>query len=562
MKRWLAETHGATFELLRHFLLRFFESELITAPGEMLPVLIGILPVFFQWFFIVIPPLHHKYAYLAQLPVPGPYREAVRADQLWLIALVMSAIGLLTAIKWQTLFPSLRDCQVLGSLPLRARQIFLAKLMALVIVAAAALFVVNFLPCLGFPSISQTRWSLQPSAGRSVLAHAVASLAGCAFFVFGLAALQGVLLNLLPPRAFGRLTGYLQGALVGLMLCLAVVSFSIEPRITAAAVRPEWGAWLPPVWFLGVCRTILGDPDPAMHAYGRIGWIALGAALALTLLTYAVSYHRHRALMVEGPSRRAGKDRLGNLLASILSREPRQQAIFSFMLRTLARGNHHRMILMGYAGLAIALLATGILAMDSVVGAARASAADFVYYHLIALLFLVAGARQLFAVPTELKANWIFQITEREGRVEWLGAMDRFVLIFGFVPLMLIPLPLEFHMLGLRAIPEAAILAAVGLLAYEWTFSSWNKLPFTCSQLPGKTPVWLVLAFFGLFGVLSIVHNLLLAALDNLFGYALLSAMVAVAVIKIHRARMEHQAEVPLKYEELPESPVQALTLR
>jgi hypothetical protein len=33
-REWLAETHGPTFELLRHFLLRFFDSELVTSPGH------------------------------------------------------------------------------------------------------------------------------------------------------------------------------------------------------------------------------------------------------------------------------------------------------------------------------------------------------------------------------------------------------------------------------------------------------------------------------------------------------------------------------------------------
>jgi hypothetical protein len=32
MKEWLRETRGTGFELLRHFLRRFFESDLTTTP--------------------------------------------------------------------------------------------------------------------------------------------------------------------------------------------------------------------------------------------------------------------------------------------------------------------------------------------------------------------------------------------------------------------------------------------------------------------------------------------------------------------------------------------------
>ena len=47
------------------------------------------------------------------------------------------------------------------------------------------------------------------------------------------------------------------------------------------------------------------------------------------------------------------------------------------------------------------------------------------------LLLLLIGTRHLFSLPTELEANWIFQITEGEGRGQWLRAVDRFVLFWG-----------------------------------------------------------------------------------------------------------------------------------
>src|SRR5579871_5377845 len=124
MREWLRETHGAQFELLRHFLLRFFDSDLVTTPGQTSAALIAVVSLCLPWFQVLIGPLRHKYVYLAGLPGPGPYREAVRADELWLLTLMMSLIGLLTALRWQALFPDLRDYRTLGALPLRARQIF------------------------------------------------------------------------------------------------------------------------------------------------------------------------------------------------------------------------------------------------------------------------------------------------------------------------------------------------------------------------------------------------------------------------------------------------------
>jgi hypothetical protein len=549
MRAWLRETHGPFFELLRHFLSRFFDSDLITTRGQITGVLIAAVPFVFEWFLLLVMPLGRKYAHLSQLAGPGPYREAVRADELWLITLMMAAIGLLTAIKWQFLFPDLGDYRALGALPLRPAQIFGSKLTALLLIAAAALFTVNFFPSVGFPALSTGRWALQSSIGARIMAHAGASLAASAFFFFGLVALQGVLLNVLRPRAFGRVTGYLQGSMVAVMLGLIVLSFSIQSQITNMLLRPEWARWLPPVWFLGLYQTLSDDTDPTMRVLANRAVIALASAVVLALLSYLISYRRHRTLMMEGMAGKRARAKEWRL-----SGYPRQQAILSFMLQTLGRSNHHRMILMGYAGVGLAIFVTGVAAMGD-------AAAKFVYYHMVALLFLVIGARHLFSLPTELKANWIFQIAEGEGRTDWLRAMDRFVLLWGGAPLLLIPLPIEIRVLGTRGVAEATLFLVLGLLAYEWTFSAWDKLPFTCSHLPGKTPLWMIIAFVGLLGVLTLVHTLLLAALYNGVWYATLLSLLLAAWWWVHRTRRQGWADLRIKYEDAPAPAVRGLNL-
>jgi hypothetical protein len=190
MKEWLRQTHGPNFELLRHFLLHFFDSDLSTTPGQMTPPLIGAFSMMLPWLFLFVDPLRAKYKHFSQIAVPGPYRHIVRADELWLITLMMSAIGLLTAVKWQSVFPSLRDYRTLGTLPLRARQIFGAKLAALLLVSTAAIVTLNLLPSLLFPAVSASRWQFGLSFARRVLAHAAACTTASYFFFFGLVALQ------------------------------------------------------------------------------------------------------------------------------------------------------------------------------------------------------------------------------------------------------------------------------------------------------------------------------------------------------------------------------------
>jgi hypothetical protein len=562
MRKWLEETHGPGFELLRHFLLRFFDSDLVTASGQTSTALIGAFSILLPWYPMIISPLRHKYSYFSGLPSAEPYRMAVRADELWLITLMMSAMGLLTAIKWQSLFPGLRDYRVLGPLPLKTRQIFAAKLLALIIVATATVLTLNLFPATMFPAVSSGRWAILPSMGARLAAYAIASTAGCYFFFFALTALQGVLLNLLPPRQFGRVTGSLQGLLVGLMLILVVLSFSIQPEVTKLLVQPEFARWLPPVWFLGLCQRLSGDPDPAMAALADRALAGLAIAVVLVLASYMTSYRRHRALLVEGSAPPRRHRRWPGVIFDWVMPDARQQAITFFLAKTLAGSSQHRMILMGYGGFGIAILLSGMIGMRDLVKPDHVIAARFVYAHVILLVFLLIGVRHLFSIPVELKANWAFQITEREGRRRWLYAVDRFVLFTGAAVMLVLPLPFEIYLLRWRAAAEMLMFTAVALLSYEVIFSSWEKLPFTCSHLPGKTPAWiLTLQFMGLLGLLPMVNGILLESLYRPILYVIVMAIVVAIWAHTHATRRDDWGEIRLKYEESPDPAIHALNL-
>jgi hypothetical protein len=570
MKEWLRQTHGPNFELLRHFLLHFFDSDLITTPGQMAPALAGAFSMMLPWLFLLVSPLMAKYKHFSQIAVAGPYRHVVRADELWLITLMMSAIGLVTAVKWQSVFPGLRDYRALGTLPLRARQIFGAKLAALLLVSTATIGTLNLLPSLMFPAVSASRWQFKPSLAGRVLAHAAACTTACYFFFFGLVALQGVLLNLLRPRAFGRVSGFFQGLLVAVMLILVVLSFSIDAQTTDAVLRPEIARWLPPVWYLGLYQAMSGDPDPVMRTLAQRALAALAIAVGLALATYLVSYRRHRELLVEGgagPSKDrrwigAGGWSIRSAIFRLLIPNPRQQAVIVFMAKTLGRSSYHRMVLMGYGGIGVAVLLSGIMGVRHAVEPAKVTAASFVYAHVVLLAFLLIGLRHLFSIPTELPANWMFQITEREGRLEWLRAVDRFVLLSGAAAMVVLPFPLEFKLLGWRAGAEVVVFSAFALLCYEWTFSSWEKLPFTCSHLPGKIPMWILfLRFLGLMMALPLVHFFLLSALYNWVAFPIVMAVQLAVWARIHIARRDGWGEQRLKYEEAPDPAIHGLNL-
>jgi hypothetical protein len=102
----------------------------------------------------------------------------------------------------------------------------------------------------------------------------------------------------------------------------------------------------------------------------------------------------------------------------------------------------------------------------------------------------------------------------------------------------------------------------LALLAYDWFFSSWDKLPFTCSYLPGKTPGWiLAVQFFAVIAMVSILQMLLLATLYSPLAFAILLSAVIAVWTRVHALRRDGWTEMRLRFDEAPEPAVHGLNL-
>src|SRR5580704_16112676 len=144
IRAWLDETHGASVELVRHFLANIFDSDMFSVPGEWQKVAAGILAALLSLGILALPTFIQSFDKMreAGLSSLGIYSE-MRAYELTFIGIAIGLTALLTALVWQSLFPSLRDCLALAALPLSARQIFVAKSGALLLAFAAFVLALN-----------------------------------------------------------------------------------------------------------------------------------------------------------------------------------------------------------------------------------------------------------------------------------------------------------------------------------------------------------------------------------------------------------------------------------
>jgi hypothetical protein len=109
---------------------------------------------------------------------------------------------------------------------------------------------------------------------------------------------------------------------------------------------------------------------------------------------------------------------------------------------------------------------------------------------VIMMGFAVLAARVAFALPRDLRANWIFRVTSFRGGRSLLAARPRVFLAAAVMPVWVVAAAVFFSLWPWReAAAHLAVLALLGLSLVEICLAGTRKIPFTCSYLPGKSRV-------------------------------------------------------------------------
>jgi ABC-type transport system involved in multi-copper enzyme maturation permease subunit len=475
---------------------------LLSTPGQWRAVAIGVVAVLLSFGLVYVPGYFAKYLLLARLPDPGLYRAAMRADILDLILLAMTLIGLCTAIEWHSLFPGLRDYLCLASLPIRMRDVFAAKFTALLAFALTLTVATNLLPSLLLPIMFAGPYA--GDAAAQVPAIFFSSSLAALFVFFALVAIQGVLLNTVPLRQFGRVSLAVQGALLTVLLCGLPLALQLAtPR--AMDRPPSWVALFPPAWFLGLDQVVAGNREPLAVHLAAIAVAALAASAGASLGTYWWSCARHRKRLVEAVAPPAVSSSMmgSRLAAGCMARDPREFGVFAFIAKTLARSPLQRTVLTVFVAIAAALIGNGFVSLYLSFGLHRSFAGTLAFRQaaldapLALSFFVLLGLRYLFRLPVEHRANWIFRINQAGNEPLFFHASERFLLWCAVVPIALLTLPIEIRALG----PGAGLVAATlcllpSLILMEALLMQSRCIPFTSLYLPGQRPVIQLLLFY------------------------------------------------------------------
>ena len=455
--------------LIRHFFERFLDREALSPQGEPeanLTQALGFLAVPGAFIIILMQPLRF-------------WQWEMVGVRCFFVSFSMIVMGFLVVFEWDALFPDRRDYQVLTPLPLGLWSLFLAKAAAFAMFLGLFLLDVNFFSALMWPGIDN-RKDIFTAIGVHLL---IVTLAGL-FSALALASVQGLLITLLPATAFRRVSVWLQTALMGALVMLLFVfprlAFAFEFLVKS---HSPWAYAFPGYWFAGLYERM----RPAVHSsvllhLGGIACWALAASAGLFVLTYLPGYRRHARKVLEAPQPNpSGPSRLSRAISRAIDRwilrDPVQAGVFHFLNQTITRSMKHRLFLATYAGcggaLAVATVASG--------------ASGLVRLPLTLSFILVSALRAAFSFPSELRANWAFQMSESGSAADCLSATRKWVIVCAIAPLFLLLAPFEFALFPwTTALFHLAYGIALSLLLTDLLFLGFRKVPFTCSYLPGK----------------------------------------------------------------------------
>jgi hypothetical protein len=145
-----------------------------------------------------------------------------------------------------------------------------------------------------------------------------------------------------------------------------------------------------------------------------------------------------------------------------------------------------------------------------------------------------------------------------------LRGAEAFLWLIGLLPLALLTFPAEIALLGPRSGTLVALLCILssGVLLNLLLFS-YERIPFTCSYLPGQRPLVDVFIGYGLAaaGYVSSLAALISWASERPARSAVLAAILLIIERTLRRYRRTSLLIHRLVFEELPEPTVRTLSI-
>jgi hypothetical protein len=500
-----------------------------------------------------------QYLELSYLLDPEPFRRAMMTDSIFMLTLPFLLAMVVAALVAPSMFPDEVDYLTLVPLPITRRRIFAAKLVALVIFVGVLLLSLAIFSAFAFPMFTHRRWS-QGSIFDRMFAHAIAATASGGFG-FGLVLAAQGLGSMWAPRSWlPRLAVIVPSTVITGAILLLPFVFQLPTQRMWVATQPHALTFLPPAWFAGLERVLLGIADPYWQRLAWIGAAGAAAVIAAGAFAFAWLYSRFERLVLPPPrdaniGRGPGRIRVPEM------------GVWRFTRATLLRNRLPLLLFLVFSAIGVGLVTWSLLRgflhetfrWDEPAPLVMLNAV--ISLPLVLMLTGLTGLRTSFLLPVQSRANWIFRVTDGPStRATHLAAVDYACRRLVLLPALALAGPLQFWVIGIDAWRTMVLALLAGLAMAELMLIDWRRVPFTCTWIPGKRP--LVFTIVGAFGIYVLVSSFLAVFLQlSLLSWPLFVFLTGVLLMITAAARHRRQQSWESQALQFEDEPFQLQTL-
>ncbi|HPT25752.1 MAG TPA: hypothetical protein PLZ95_04975 [Bryobacteraceae bacterium] len=522
-------SHNRVVGLLRLFLLRSFDTDLVSRGGEAHRLAVTAISVLAAASLTLAVVFVIRYLNLSERPEIAALMPLIEwRDKEFLIALSMMATALALGLTAHTMFPDRRDAAILGVQPVPASALFWARTAAVCVAPACLAVAINSFTGLVFPAITAGSDAGLREVSRRVSIHIGVCLLAAGFVIGLTLTAQGLLSSLLPQRVRRTAAPMVQlGILTWMILCFT------------SGTGPSGGGrqeMVPTKWFLALYQRWVGG-EPMMASW--LSDLAVGSLATLTvggLGLYSIGYWKAwRQAGEEAGERCSGPGwatrSTREFLRVTLLRKPEEEAAFYFAWRALTRNQKCQFVLALYLSLGTGIVAVGWERL-AIEGQRAGPSALAVSLPLEFTALLAIGLRAVMPLPVELPANWVFRL-HASGSPELYGRAVRLLAVMIIVvAAVLVPLPMFAKAWGEEtALQMAALHSLVIAVLVRALYGRYHQIPFTCPYVPDKANLrirlgWYVLAY--LFAV-ALVSRAVASVLQGATSWATLASLLVIS---------------------------------
>lgn len=415
---------------------------------------------------------------------------------------------------------------------------------------------------LGLPALALAPVAVSPAGPvRSFLAYWITMVAAAVFVFAALFAIQGLVSYLMPRFA---------AAVQTIAVCVLVAGYCLQRSpvdVLLQEARGPWQAFIPSYWFVGLYQQLSGSLHPGLAAFAHRALIGLTIAVSAAVLVSSTSYMRGARRLLERPDVPPVRSRFRLRIPVPYSLEA---GILFFSMRTLLRSRAHRLVVAFYAGLAAAFTLLFLNAPESIAGPNAGNAWAPLSVPLLASTILltvlwITGVRTAFSLPYQLRSNWIFRLAPISAGPACLRVRRRTLMVLALAPPCLFASPLFLIWPWKLAALHVTGIVLLGILLCECNLETVQKLPFTCSYLPGKANLHITFWFClyvilaGVIGAAIKEREALQSGTRTALMMAGLFVLAVIFLVRNHAAASDASTE--LRFEDMPRDKLTTLSL-